>query len=80
MLEEKNDDRTSRGMPSHKLLLPIIFNTNGGRSQNLRGRQQKKGICNPHFDNRERNEAIFIFKRRKILVIVMESKLPLERI
>ena len=42
MLEEKNDDRTSRGMPSHKLLLPIIFNTNGGRSQNPRGQASKK--------------------------------------
>ena len=58
MLEEKNDDRTSRGMPSHKLLLPIIFNINGRRSQNLRGQAEKNGICNPHFDDLERNETI----------------------
>ena len=46
-------------MPSHKLLLPIIFNTNGGRSQNLRGQaSKKKGICNPNFDR----ELVCLFR------------------
>ena len=33
--EEKNDDRISRGMPSHKLLLPIIFKFRGRQNENL---------------------------------------------